>query len=400
MIDELAKYYLWLPAWYPNQLDAFAGDFVQRHACAAALRHKIIVLHIVRDKEGQLTKTTKQEIMQNGLLQERMIYYYVPKLPFELFERLLSYFKFRRIYKNAVNTLISEQGKPRLVHVHVLGRNMEIALWTKKKFKVPYIISEHWTAYLAESKYGFIQWSNRTKRMWQKAICHASGISVVSEYLGQSIQKLAKKTPYAYKVIPNVVDGNIFYPETEGLSSGFRLIFISGSEYQKNLTDVVKAMAILSKSNLQFRLDVYGAVEPTVKELIVSEKLDQIIHLHGMQPHMKIAEAMRQSDAFIIYSRYETFGCVVIEALSSGLPVISSDHPVLLDLVKDGKNGLIVPGENAQALANKLEQYIRTNPTPDRHLLHRQTNQLYGITSISRLFEDWYQELLTDDNIG
>jgi glycosyltransferase involved in cell wall biosynthesis len=396
MIDNFKKYILWLPAWYPNKLDAFAGDFLQRHALAVSLKNNLVVIYVIRDKEGNITSSQKVEYRQNGLMEERMIYYYVPKLPLKIFERLLSYIKFQLLYKRAVKELVHERGKPALVHVHVLGRNMEIALWIKKKWNLPFVISEHWTAYLTEAKSGFNQWAGRTKRMWQKAIFYSSGMSVVSDYLGQCISNLAKKRPFDYRVIPNVIDGNLFFPEADESSIGFRLLFISGNEYQKNLTDVIKAMAILRKSKLPFTLDVYGAVESPVQQLISSEGLESIIHLHGMQPYVKIAQAMRKAHAFIMYSRYETFGCVVIEALSSGLPVISSDHPVLLELVKDGENGIIVPGENPHALAKRLEQYIRASPRPDRFQLHKQTNQLYGMARISGLFDNWYKELLTD----
>ena len=47
---------LWLPSWYPNKLAPFEGDFIQRHAQAAALYNKIYVIKVVADDRAMITK--------------------------------------------------------------------------------------------------------------------------------------------------------------------------------------------------------------------------------------------------------------------------------------------------------------------------------------------------------
>ena len=51
MTKPPAPYVLWLPSWYPNKLAPFDGDFIQRHAKAAALYNDILVIYAVPDEE-------------------------------------------------------------------------------------------------------------------------------------------------------------------------------------------------------------------------------------------------------------------------------------------------------------------------------------------------------------
>ena len=64
------KNILWLTSWYPNRLAPFDGDFIQRHAQAVALLHKIEVLFVVNDLSGKITRHTKEEVYSNGNLTE------------------------------------------------------------------------------------------------------------------------------------------------------------------------------------------------------------------------------------------------------------------------------------------------------------------------------------------
>ncbi|MEN6584965.1 MAG: glycosyltransferase, partial [Sulfuricella sp.] len=86
-------------------------------------------------------------------------------------------------------------------------------------------------------------------------------------------------------------------------------------------------------------------------------------HLFEHVPHLPradLAERYRQSDVFVFPSLVEGLGLVVLEAMASGLPVITTPNGPG-DLVRDGIDGFVVPPRDVDALIDRL-QYLRANP--------------------------------------
>ena len=71
-------------------------------------------------------------------------------------------------------------------------------------------------------------------------------------------------------------------------------------------------------------------------------------------PHAGILEAMREHDVLVFPSLFEGFGLVLTEALSQGMPIISTNHTCAPDIIKDGREGFIVPIRDAVAISEKL----------------------------------------------
>jgi glycosyltransferase involved in cell wall biosynthesis len=67
---------------------------------------------------------------------------------------------------------------------------------------------------------------------------------------------------------------------------------------------------------------------------------------------------MRQHDVFVFPSLFEGFGLVLTEALSQGLPIISTPNTAAPDLIKDGREGFIVPIRDSHAIADRLLQLV------------------------------------------
>jgi hypothetical protein len=89
------KKILWLCSWYPGKTEPFNGDFIQRHARAAALYNDIYVIHVTGDSSGK-TENTEEEINKSGSLTENIIYY---KRSLSLLGKLMSHFP-ARLSKN------------------------------------------------------------------------------------------------------------------------------------------------------------------------------------------------------------------------------------------------------------------------------------------------------------
>ncbi|MDQ6608809.1 MAG: glycosyltransferase, partial [Bacteroidota bacterium] len=203
------KKILWLASWYPNKYDPFDGDFIQRHAKAAALFDDI---HVIFVKESKQQSAIEEEWNYCDGLTEQIIYFPKPK---SVLSKLKSYRQWQALFKRAVNAYC-EKELPSIVHVQVPWKAGIIAIWIKKKYKIPFFITEHWGIYNRIVPDNIhtksLPFRYLLKRIYKAALAFIS----VSKYLGESVSlELIKKK---YIVIPNVVDTLLFQPSSNKYS--------------------------------------------------------------------------------------------------------------------------------------------------------------------------------------
>ncbi|MFZ1451526.1 MAG: glycosyltransferase family 4 protein, partial [Ferruginibacter sp.] len=225
---------------------------------------------------------------------------------------------------------------------------------------------------------------------WKKIITGA----IAATFVSAALQKLMIKK-YAIvntQVIPNVVDTCIFYPVEKQPAHKIRFIHISTMIYQKNPEAILQALALI-KDEFQFEMLLYGPVTEMQKDLITKQGLKDKILLMGEVPQEALAKSMQQCDALILYSRFETFGCVLIEANACGIPVIVSDLEVFHEIVEEGVNGFFVPGENVQALAEKLREFVKQKDSFDKDLIAAHAAEKYNYKKVGQQFFQLYNRL-------
>jgi glycosyltransferase involved in cell wall biosynthesis len=99
------------------------------------------------------------------------------------------------------------------------------------------------------------------------------------------------------------------------------------------------------------RLDIYGHVGlPSA----VLDDVPQGIMFHGSIPRDQLLDALADCDVLVFPTLSDGFGMAVTEALSRGVPVITTDQAGAADLIEHGKNGLIIPAADARALSDAL----------------------------------------------
>jgi glycosyltransferase involved in cell wall biosynthesis len=385
------KKILWLCSWYPSRLMPFNGDFIKRHAEAVSLYEDIRVIHIVRDVKGVITNDVLMEEAEKNGLAEKIIYYYTPSFRISILDKFWSELKYRKLYKQAVTDHLEQSGLPDLAHVHVGIKAGSIALWLKKKKTVPYVISEHWSGFLPEANEKLSDQPFYLRSLWKKVVAGATSISAVSAYLANAIrQQFGLKQ---VRVIPNVVDNSIFYPAA-ARSDDIRFIHISGLEELKNPKMIIEAFAILKKTYPSAVLDIFGPGEKRLNDPAFEMQAEKGIHFHSEIPQPQLAEFVRRSLALILYSSYETFGCVIIEANACGIPVIVSDIPVFHETVTEGVNGVFTKTNDPLALAERMIEVIKTRSSFNSNAIAA-TSSKYSYEKVGKQFSDWYHEILS-----
>lgn len=156
------------------------------------------------------------------------------------------------------------------------------------------------------------------------------------------------------------------YPPTNGkirIAMTGRLVEKKGTQY------AIRAIAKLSnfKSNIEFIIIGDGYLREELQQLIQFLNVGDIINLVGAKPQPEIIEILNNSHLFIAPSvtaengDQEGIPNVLKEAMCLGMPVISTYHSGIPELIEDGVSGFLVPERDVDALAEKLN-YLIENP--------------------------------------
>ncbi|MGZ8475045.1 MAG: glycosyltransferase [Candidatus Limnocylindria bacterium] len=138
---------------------------------------------------------------------------------------------------------------------------------------------------------------------------------------------------------------------------------------EKSPSTILDAFAIAARSRRELRLLLIGGgpMEAELRERAETPTLAGRVHLTGQLPRPEALARLAGADLFAFASRTETQGLVLAEALAAGLPAIAIDGPGVRDSVRDGIDGVVLPGEPAETraprMAAALEQLARDDAT-------------------------------------
>lgn len=381
---------LWLASWYPDAYEPTNGDFVQRHAQAVSTLMPVDVIHVAQagKDHNHLDKIVKRN---TGNLQESIHYFPFSKTGIAWLDKVRYNKTYIRYYKKILLQYIQEKGKPDMVHVHVPMKAGILALWLKKKFGIPYIVSEHSSLYLPEAKDSFATRSyffrHHTRNIFQQAVA----VSNVSAAIGKVLQQMFGVKDV--RIIPNVVDTDYFNYQPKPQQKVFRWLHVSTMLPLKQVDKIIEAFKLIAETRDDWELVLTGPVHKEYEKLVHQSGLQQKISFTGEMAYEAVAFQMQQADAFIMFSRHENFPCVIIEALCCGLPVVTSNVGGIAEAV-NASNGVLVEAGNMVQLQEAIFS-VMNNPTRfDKEKIARTASSAYCYTTIARQFINIYEEVL------
>jgi glycosyltransferase involved in cell wall biosynthesis len=260
-----------------------------------------------------------------------------------LTERLLI-----RMYQKAV----IERGRPDVVYAHYLP-NIELALMLKQRYHLPTVGIEHW------SEVGRTAMRSDIVRRIRKAYPRLDALIAVSSALARNIRQAVGITP--------IVVNNMVNPEFTPRSSAFhrrladpvRLVAVGTLLPVKGYDLLLQALSMLPADQPRWHLQIVGDGKQRrqLHELAASLGLSRHVSLVGRKTRAEIVEILHESDLFVISSHIETFGVAGIEALATGLPVVTTDCGGPADFHTEA-NGVMCPPDDAPALAEAIRLAI------------------------------------------
>ena len=347
---------LFLSAWYPTERDAMAGLFVQKHA---------------------------EAVMQQGA---------DVKVLYTEAKGIRWYIEMWKMWR----TLKREWGLPDVVQMNVLDKNGLIALWLKQRYHIPYTIIEHWSGYLPANfafRGGWHGWIMR--KIAQEASC----ILPVSQMLEDAMKNCGITNTH-WQRIHNVVDDFFYQPITPititPKGNKFRFLHVSCfDEKAKNIQGILRGARKIANERQDFELVIIGTGVDYKMDVDYAKSLnfpEGIVHFIGEQTPLQVAEWMQQSDAFVLFSRFETFAIVLAEAMAVGIPIICSKTAGIAEYLPT-ECGVVVEVDDDVSFTEALREMVahHNKYSPEQIRKH---GQQYTYRSVGKKLMEIYNSVL------
>jgi glycosyltransferase involved in cell wall biosynthesis len=168
-------------------------------------------------------------------------------------------------------------------------------------------------------------------------------------------------------IIVNSIDLGQIQPASDPSTDKWTVLFVGRLDRSKGVPVLLAAARLVIKEHPSVQFVLAGASHPTLPQV----EIDSLIRDYDLESHVnqtghlsseELARLYREASVCILPSYYETFGLAALEAMAYGKPVIATHAGGLAEVVEDGKTGLLVPPDDADALAMAMIELLG-NPT-------------------------------------
>ncbi|OGJ19909.1 hypothetical protein A3K73_08125 [Candidatus Pacearchaeota archaeon RBG_13_36_9] len=239
-----------------------------------------------------------------------------------------------------------------ICHCHFIIPTGILALWLKKKYGIPYIITSHGSDVPNYNPDRFKLMHKFTKPTLRKICKNAKAITSPSKYLAELIKK--EIGDYNVKVIPNGIYPDKFTPKKKKkiiLSTG-RLLPRKGFQY-----------LIQAVSDKDYGYEVHiagdGPMMPELKEMVKKSKTKIVFHGWIDNNSKEYKDLLESSSIYTLVSEKENSSIALLEAMSAGCTIITSNISGCPETI--GNAGIIIEPRNIRQLREQINKLIK-NP--------------------------------------
>lgn len=307
-------------------------------------------------------------------------YYFNRKLNLQflnIYIRIVLFFYFLEL-------IIKKKFRPNILHIHFFTSG-SWAIFFAKLFKIKIIITEHWTALIG---YPLINEKRlqEAKNIYEKADWT---IPVSTNLMNGIEERTHAKITHKCSVIHNSVDTAIF-KVTGIMHNPNQIITVVRLEEQKDISTMLKTMAIALTSNPNLKLNIIGSGDPkSFQDLAHKLHMEHAVNFLGPLPKTKIAELMNQSALFILSSIAENSPCVIGEAHCCGLPVVATDVGGIKELIMEGA---VVPAKSPELLAERILEQLAKKV--DRETIAKRAQERFSYEAIGQQIFNVYKNII------
>lgn len=405
-----------LPSWYPHPEDRIHGSFFQEQARLVSDEFDVKVL-LIRFRDRPPTRTLAKAPLRTALdwlkflISKRKVRVQLP--PDEIFHNppLIEYevrvggLTQRKRYQEqlkaylwAIEELKGAGWTPDIVHAQSVSLAGLAAMRVKEVHGIPYVITEHMPFALC----------NYPKRMHDD-IRRAFGLADIVLLLGddQIRQFGMVEINVGRNFIRNLVDENVFNKIGGEYRPGspLKLISIGAASHYKDYFTLLRALVVLRDKGIPFEmlmigLRAYGGQYDEIRRFIAENGLNNCVKVVDKIDRNQVNEQLVQCHVFVMTSIVETFCVAMIEAMISGLPVVTTAHGGgAVDLMTDD-TGVVVPVKDHVAVAERLEDIYQGKLRFDPKTIREYAVSVCGTNAFRRRLTGYYERVLMNQSRG
>ena len=280
---------------------------------------------------------------------------------------------------------IWKQERPDLV-VALIGKMNLYAMLSARGLKIPVVLS-------VRSDPAREYPSRLQKLLAERLFRRAAGVVFQTE---DAMNFFSEKVQRHSTVLPNALDKSFVRARYEGLRDE-EIVMVGRMDANKNNHILLRAFANIHEDYPAMRVVIYGGglegsdTEPMLRQLSESLDIKEKVLFRGRQTDIR--EKIERARIFVLASDYEGMPNALLEAMATGLAVISTDCPCggPRSVIEDGKNGFLIPPGDEKALTVALRR-ILDNPDLEERL-GREAAKLGEQLGPERVCGRWQEEI-------
>lgn len=192
----------------------------------------------------------------------------------------------------------------------------------------------------------------------------ADGVSCITDFCRSQMMWLVEPEYWPkMSLVRMTVDADVYHPPAQprGHDGPLRLLDVGRLVPEKGAPVLVEAIELLTRRGVEVDLRLVGAgpLAESLPQDIAARGLSDVITLTGPIGQDDLPELYRWADVFVLPSFQEGLPVVLMEALATELPAVTTQIAGVSELIRDGVSGRLVPAGRADKLADALEELAR-----------------------------------------
>ena len=297
------------------------------------------------------------------------------------------------IVRSMFGDYVAKYGTPDILHAHCAKWAGYAAMLIGREYGIPYVVTEHLPLMLLEGEFGKAPSSAWQIPLLRETYEQANMVIPVSEELVEDIACYYGRN-YRWQYVSNTIDTHFFSYQPRERREGrvFRFCCLADYYYRKGYDVLFKAMQQLQDSGVEVRVSCAGLFTDSkaFRHELLKYQLNSVEGL-GRIDQTAVRDLLYQSDALVLPSRSEVQPLVLLEAMSTGIPVISTECVPWSLRIEGGCT--IVPVDDVAALARSMEDVVN-RPVTDGKSLSEKVWQMASPQVVGRQIEIVFSEIL------
>ncbi len=351
---------------------------MQRHAEAVALFARVTVLYLAKNKSIDtiaIEESTEENV--------RIVRVYYPSNGILFFKRI-------QALKNGIAHINFNINKPNIVQMNMIWPEGWQALFIQKKWKIPFVISDNWTGYHPNERSPL----PFHIKCYMRFIANKSSLLLpVTLQLENAMRNLGFNKPST--IVPNVVNTAYFKNEKKNEKHTFLHISHLDNNH-KNIEGILTVWKKFSDQTEDIILEIGGDgdIQHWKKRSVELGIRENSITFFATLNQAEVAQKMNSAHTFVLFSNYENLPLVMIEAMASGMNVITTRVGGIAEHMGFCRWNKLIDAKNEVQLLNAFSESHNELHEVNREEISAYSENNFSFDSVGKKFINAYEQAL------